>query len=118
MGIELTSAQRRIWRTYLAVTVVFALVNGVFTGYAFLYIKYKLESAGGVSDSILDNLLFIIAASMLLEFLAEPITGAGAVSAGRRRVLAGAFLGVGAAAVVYWAISAHAVVSLDGPTEL
>jgi MFS family permease len=114
----LTSAQQRIWRTYLRVTAVFALVNGVFTSYAFLYIKYKLESAGGVSGSILDNLLFIIVASMLLEFLAEPITGDWADAYGRRRVVGGAFLGVCVAALAYWGISADAIASLGRPTEL
>jgi MFS family permease len=97
---------------------VFALVNGVFASYAFLYIKYKLEGAGGVSGSILDNLLFIIVASMLFEFFAGPITGDWADAYGRRRVAAGAFLGVCAAALVYWAISADAIASLDGPTGL
>jgi MFS family permease len=115
---SLTPAQRRIWRTFLSVTVAFALVNGVLTAYAFLYIKYKMESAGGVSDSILDNLMFIIVASMLLEFFAEPITGDWADAYGRRRVIAGAFLGVGIAALIYWAISAPAIASLDDPTEL
>lgn len=115
---ELTSAQRRIWRSYLSVTAVFALVNGVFTAYAFLYIKYKLEGAGGVSGSILDNLLFIIVASMIFEFFAEPITGDWADAYGRRRVIGGAFLGVCVAALVYWGISADAIASLERPTEL
>ena len=118
MGIgELTPAQRRIWRTFLSITAVLALVNGVFTAYAFLYIKYKLENAGGVSDSILDNLMFIIVASMLLEFFAEPITGDWADAYGRRRVIAGSFLGIGIAALIYWAISAEAIASLDDAGE-
>jgi MFS family permease len=115
---ELTNAQRRIWRSFLSVTAVFALVNGVLTSYAFLYIKYKLESAGGASGSILDNLLFIIVASMLFEFFAEPITGDWADAYGRRRVIAGSFVGVGVAALVYWAISAEALAGFARPTEL
>jgi MFS family permease len=119
MGIVvLTPAQRRIWRTFLSITAVLALVNGVFTAYAFLFIKYKLESAGGVSDSILDNLMFIIVASMLLEFFAEPITGDWADAYGRRRVIAGSLFGMGIAALIYWAISAEAIASLEDPTEL
>lgn len=119
MGIvELTPAQRRIWRTYLSITAVFALVNGVFTAYAFLYIKYKLEGAGGVSGGILDNLLFIIVASMFFEFFAEPITGDWADAYGRKRVVVGAFLGVCVAALVYWAISADALAGFERSTEL
>jgi MFS family permease len=114
----LTSPQRRIWRSYLLITAVFALVNGVFTAYAFLYIKYKLERAGGVSGSILDNLLFIIVASMIFEFFAEPITGDWADAYGRRRVIGGAFVGMCVAALVYWAISAEALAGLERPTEL
>jgi hypothetical protein len=109
--------QRRIWRIYLALTASFALLNGVFTAYAFLYIKYKLEIAGGASSSILDNLLFIIVASMFFEFFAEPITGDWADAYGRRLVIAGSFVGVSVAAVIYWAISADAIAHLARGTE-
>ncbi|MBC7976203.1 MAG: hypothetical protein H7138_14620 [Myxococcales bacterium] len=117
-AVELTSAQRRIWRSYLWITAVFALVNGVFTAYAFLYIKYKMEGAGSTSGSILDDLLFIIVASMLFEFFVEPITGDWADAYGRRRVIVGSFLGICVAALVYLAISAEVLAGFDRATAL
>src|SRR4051812_46460039 len=111
MAFQLSIVQKRVWFTYLSITVIFALVNGVYTSYAFLYLKYKLEGAGGISGSILDNLLFIIAASMFFEFFAEPFTGDWADAYGRRRVVSGAFLGLCMAFLVYWFISADAIAS-------
>ena len=114
----LSSIQKRIWRTYLSVAIIFALVNGVYSSYAFLYIKHRLENAGGVSGSILDNLLFIIIASMVFEFFAEPITGDLADAHGRQRVIIGTFLGLSMAFLVYWGISAEAVSSFDSSAKL
>lgn len=113
-----SEVQQRIWRTYLSITIVFAIVNGVYSSYAFLYIKHKMEIAGGGSASILDNLLFIIVVSMIFEFFAEPITGDWADAYGRRRVIVGTFLGLCLAFVAYWAISADAVAGLEPAAEL
>ena len=115
---QLSAPQRRIWRTYLGITIVFGIVNGVYASYAFLYIKQRLERAGGVSGSILDDLLFIIVASMIFEFFAEPITGDWADTYGRRRVIVGAFIGLCLAFVAYWIISADAIAGLPQRTQL
>lgn len=118
MAFQLSIVQKRIWLTYLSISVIFAIVNGIYTAYAFLYIKYNLENAGGVSGSILDNLLFIIAASMVFEFFAEPITGDWADAYGRRRVISGAFLGLCLSFLVYWLISADAISRLEPSSKL
>ena len=107
MSLLSSPAQRRLWKTYVGITVVYALINGLYSSYTFLYIKHRLEHAGGVSGSILDNLLFIIIASMVFEFFAEPITGDWADAHGRRSVLAGTFLGLSLAFLTYWSISAR-----------
>jgi MFS family permease len=114
----LTAAQARIWRTYRSTCTVVALVNGVYIAYAFIYLKHRLQSAGGASDNILDNLLFVIVASMFFEFFAEPITGDWADSYGRRRMVIASFVGVGASFVAYWSISAGAVSSLSPRAEV
>jgi MFS family permease len=114
---SLATPERRIWRVYRNVTIIFAIVNGLCTSYAFLYLKYRLEAAGGVSGSILDNLLFIIIISMVFEFFAEPITGDWADAYGRRRVLVGAFGGLALAFLCYWSISAGAVAALEPTAE-
>lgn len=115
---HLTSAQRRIWWAYVGIGVIFAVVNGLYTSYAFLYLKHKLESAGGISGTILDNLLFIIIGSMIFEFFAEPITGDWADAYGRRRVVVASFLGLSLAFLAYWFISAGAIASFDSSVEL
>ncbi len=118
MSLLSSPAQRRLWKTYVGITVVYALINGLYSSYTFLYIKHRLEHAGGVSGSILDNLLFIIIASMVFEFFAEPITGDWADAHGRRRVLAGTFLGLSLAFLTYWSISAAAITELSPAAEL
>lgn len=117
VALQLSAPQRWIWRVYLNVTMVFAVVNGLCTSYSFLYIKYRMENAGGVSGSILDNLLFIIIASMVFEFFAEPITGDWADAYGRRNVLVGAFGGLALSFLCYWGISAGAISGLDHATQ-
>lgn len=103
MGVPLS--QRRIWRTYLAVNVVFALVSGLYTAYTFLYLKHALTGAGCTSGTILDNLLFILVVSMVFEFFAEPVTGDWADTYGRRRVVVGTFVGLSLSFATYWLVS-------------
>lgn len=103
------TAARRIWRRYLLVNLVFAALNGLYTSYAFLYLKYELQIAGGAGATILDSLLFIIIASMAFEFFAEPITGDWADTHGRKPVVGATFVGLALAFVTYWAISADAI---------
>lgn len=110
--------QRRIWRTYRAANLVLAAVNGVYGAYAFLYLKRRMESAGGEGGSVLDNLLFVIIASMFFEFFAEPITGDWADAFGRRRMVVSTYFGVGLAFLAYWVISSDAVSDLDASTEV
>jgi MFS family permease len=102
----------------VSIGIVFALINGLYSSYAFLYLKNKLEGAGGLSGSILDNLLFIIIGAMFFEFFAEPITGDWADTYGRRRVVVASFLGLTLAMLAYWSISAHMVASFDSAMEL
>ena len=111
-------AQHHIWRSYLFINVVFAVVNGLYTAYAFLYLKHELERSGGGSASILDSLLFIIVASMAFEFFAEPITGDWADTHGRRRVVSGTFVGLSLAFLTYWLISAEAVGRFAAPQQV
>lgn len=118
ISAQLSSVQKRIWRTYVIIGAIFAIVNGLYTSYAFLYLKYKLEHAGGISGSILDNLLFIIIGSMVFEFFAEPITGDWADTYGRRRVITGTFLGLSFAFLAYWSISAGAISDFDSAAQL
>jgi MFS family permease len=115
---RLSDAQLRIWRTYRAAGVLLAAVNGVYGAYAFIYLKRRLESAGGESATVLDNLLFVIIGSMLFEFVAEPITGDWADSFGRRRMVVSTYLGVCLAFVAYWVISADAVSNLGAATQV
>jgi MFS family permease len=110
-------AQRHLWRSYLFINAVFAAVNGLYTAYAFLYLKHELERSGGVSASILDNLLFIIVASMAFEFFAEPITGDWADTHGRRRVVSATFVGLALAFLTYWLVSAEAVGRFAAPQQ-
>jgi MFS family permease len=114
----LSIAQRHIWRSYLIINAIFAAVNGLYTAYAFLYLKHALNRAGGVSASILDNLLFILVASMAFEFFAEPITGDWADTYGRRRVISATFLGLSLAFLTYWGISAEAIGQLREPQRV
>jgi MFS family permease len=102
---------------YRAAGIILGTVNGVYGAYAFIYLKRRLESAGGESGGesggVLDNLLFVIIASMLFEFIAEPITGDWADSFGRRRMVVLTYLGVSLAFLAYWLISADVVSGLD-----
>jgi MFS family permease len=115
---RLSAAQQRIWRMYRAAGVILAGVNGVYGAYAFIYLKRRLESAGGESGSVLDNLLFVIIGSMLFEFIAEPITGDWADSFGRRRMVVFTYLGVCVAFLAYWLVSAEAVSGLDAGAQV
>jgi hypothetical protein len=114
----LSIAQRQIWRSYLIINTIFATVNGLYTAYAFLYLKYELERSGSGSASILDSLLFIIVGSMAFEFFAEPITGDWADTRGRRRVVSATFVGLSLAFLTYWLISAEAVGAFTEPRRI
>jgi hypothetical protein len=115
---QLSADQHRIWRTYRAANLVLAAVNGVYGAYAFIYLKRRLESAGGESSSVLDNLLFVIIASMFFEFFAEPITGDWADAFGRRRMVVSTYLGVCLAFLAYWMISSDFISSLGSASEV
>jgi hypothetical protein len=115
---QLSAAQKRIWRMYRTAGIALAAVNGVYGAYAFIYLKRRLESAGGESGSVLDSLLFVIIGSMLIEFFAEPITGDWADSFGRRRMVILAYLGVSLAFVAYWLISIESVSSLGAEEQV
>lgn len=115
---NLTAAQLRIWRMYRLANVLIALVNGLYTAYAFLYLKHRLMSAGGSSEHVLDNLLVVIIASMIFEFFAEPVTGDWADTFGRRRMVASTFLGLSLAFLAYWMISSDAVRGMESAAEV
>jgi len=94
---------------YLILNVGFAFLTGMYSSYTFLYLKYLLLSVGGIETTVLNDLLIILATSMLLEFIAEPITGDWADTYGRKRIIASAFLAQAVAFLVYWSLSIHNV---------
>jgi MFS family permease len=105
LGIA-TPAQRQIWRTYLALNVLFALANGMYASYAFLYLKRRLLAVGGIENSLLDSLLLVLVISMSFEFFLDPYAGDLADARGRRRIVILAFAGQALAFLAYWSASA------------
>lgn len=113
----LSISQKRIWHSFLSIYTIFALANGTYTSYTFLYLKDRLKQVSNSNGSIIDNLLFILVVSMIFEFFAEPITGDWADTYGRRKVVVGSFLGFTGAFVCYWLISADAITHLPDPLQ-
>jgi MFS family permease len=114
----MSAAQRRIWHTYRAANIVLSVVNGIYGAYAFIYLKHRLQSAGGVSEGVLDNLLVVIVGSMFFEFFAEPITGDWADTFGRKRMVIGTYWGLCLAFLAYWMISSEVVSQLPAASEV
>ena len=114
----MSAAQRRIWHTYRAANIVVSAVNGIYTAYAFIYLKHRLQSAGGASQGVLDNLLVVIVGSMIFEFFAEPITGDWADTFGRKRMVVGTYGSICLAFLAYWMISSEVVSQLPAAREV
>ena len=93
---------------YLLVTGLFGLAYGIYGYYAFVYLS-RLHPDGA---SLLTPLLPVLAATMLFEFVAEPITGRLADVYGRRLSVVVAFLLMSVAFIAYSAAAIPSVVNL------
>lgn len=88
-------------KTYWLITTLFGCFYGLYGYYAFAY----LEALSPGSSKIFEGLLFVLAATMLFEFLAEPITGRYADTFGRRQATTIAFGLVTIAFLIYASIA-------------
>jgi len=92
-------------KTYWLITGLFGAFYGLYGYYAFAY----LDLLSPESSRIFDALLFVLAATMLFELIAEPITGHYADAFGRRQAVVIAFAFCTIAFVLYAAISINVV---------
>jgi len=88
-------------KTYWLLTALFGCFYGLYGYYAFVY----LDAVRPGSPQIFEGLLFVLAATMIFEVFAEPVTGRYADAFGRRQAVAVAFVLCTIAFLFYAAIS-------------
>ena len=94
-----TPSGRKVVVLYWALTLLFGLFYGLYGYYSFWFLD-RVCAAVGIANP-LSYLLVVLAASMLFESVAEPLTGRFADLWGRRRAVVLAFALMTAAFMVY-----------------
>ncbi|HEX6704921.1 MAG TPA: hypothetical protein VF169_09195 [Albitalea sp.] len=93
----LTPASRISVNVYWLITGLFGLAYGIYGYYAFVY----LQRLNPTAASLLDPLLPVLAATMVFELIAEPVTGRFADVFGRRISVVIAFLLIATSFLIY-----------------
>lgn len=98
-GIKLTSRARVSALLYFQLNLIFGLFYGIYGYYSFWFLD-RICSALGIENP-LSYMLWILAATMLFECIAEPLTGRYADMWGRRRATVIAFALMSCAFMIY-----------------